>query len=132
MLGDRLDQLPDSRNDEMENEMGVWYCHLFKLKNESVAFVIPITFSTKEVEIKSENEVNYTTESLKGEQEVLVLAHEIKVQGSMDDDSRTQTHQKGEGRGRDLEIIVGRCTAREEATRRRHVEGTRGLEGPTG
>ena len=54
-------------------------------------------------------------ESLKREQDVLVLAKEMEAQGSADENtrainnSRTQTHQKDQGRGRDLERIVGRC-----------------------
>ena len=61
-LRDRPDVSPDNGDDEMYNEMGLvdhrdlggFLClvmpFVFKLKNESVAFVIPIPFSATEVE----------------------------------------------------------------------------------
>ena len=74
-LGDRPDVSPDNGDDEMYNEMelvdhrdlGGFLClvmpFVFKLKNESVAFVIPISFSATEVETTSVEEVNNSEES---------------------------------------------------------------------
>ena len=74
-LGDRPDVSPDNGDDEMYNEMGLvdhrdlggFLClvmpFVFKLKNESVAFVIPIPFSATEVETTGVEEVNNSEES---------------------------------------------------------------------
>ena len=67
-------------------DFGVWFGHFeFKLKNESVAFVIPVSFSTKEVEILSEEEVNHPDESNDEEKFRMVvnrMANAIRMESS--------------------------------------------------
>ena len=46
----------------------------FKLKNKSVAFVVAITISGKEVEIPSEKEVNHFEESVDFEEKFRIVA----------------------------------------------------------